>query len=90
MNKFRNNLHPAFYALSDSGEIYHEASDERLQEIEAVEQQTREALDALADEIGRPDFSKVADSIVKEKKKTDNFKENKERFDKRLQSLNSQ
>jgi hypothetical protein len=93
MNKFRNNLHAAFYDLNDNGEAYRETSDERSEAIEAVEQQTRAALDALADEIGKPDFSKISDSITRDKKnieKEEDFKNNKERFYRRLQSLNPQ
>ena len=88
-----NTLHAAFFDV----ETYRQETmdldpieREKQKEMEEVKQETSQKLDNLADEIGRPKFSKVAESIVKDKKNTESFKENKERFDKRLQSENSQ
>jgi len=47
-------------------------------------------LDSLTDEISKSDFSKISEAIVKDKRKTENFKEIKERFDNRLKSTDSQ
>jgi len=86
-------LHSAFYKFNENVPAYSETLlDKKLEEIEAVKTETREELDTLTDEIGNPDFSKISKGIinVKSKSKTESFKADKERFEQRLQSTNSQ
>ena len=83
-------MHSAFYEYNENGPAYRETLLEKELEIEAEKAKTGEELNNLEKEIGKADFSKIADSIIKEKKKTEDFKDKKERFEQRLQSVNSE
>ena len=56
MNKFRNNLHSAFYEFNENGSAYRETILDKDLEIAEVEKDTKANLDALEEEIRNPDF----------------------------------